>query len=608
MAEEAKRKTKSLVQLRTQRFPGALFLEDGILLRAEVDWREQRDIGGELEGRHALERKIRGEIRSLVDEHNEGLAENQPLPDSGSQYQDEMPLPEDARLEFIEYREVRGVPGYDWFVCDQPNCERLFHLETALKTSFRCPEHNRTLSQLAHLFIHNACGHVEMIKEEKCWNEGCGAKMRLHLHPPNMRRSYWWCPECKKKGRPARPKKVSEGNWGPAWRRDLFKNCPVCRARYRTEAQLTSLEAADQENYNPEDIGEDYGGRVRMGLTTARTAFKPMTLTTVDIGEGKEHDLLAEWFQDKLDISAIRTGLPEYLRSQFDDDPNFRRSVLQAKRTEKIGDDEMVVTPPARVREVLRDYAGARDAVRQTLDNVHPQHADYLLQKCGVRASILDGLAVVNATYGYLKGSSDPKQAQLEIFHMGSDRYAVLTQRLETEALLIELEPQWVLKWLQERGSNIPVGSNTPEKALRRYLITRPSTDEVLDDVARLVHTMSHLLIRTSERVTGVSRDNLQEIVWPRTLAFVLYNGSGADLGMLQTTFEGSMFDWFHGARYDAANCPYDPVCRNADVAACHACLYIAERNCNTFWNRWLDRRHLITFDDGPVGFWGAAL
>ena len=201
MVEEPRRKDKSLIQLRTQRFPGALFLEDGILLRAEVDWREQRNIGGDIEGRQALVRRVRSEIRRLVEAHNEGLLalawegagirEGEPLPKGLTVYQDEMPLSEDANLEFIEYREVKGVPGYEWFVCLDPDCEQLHSLETALKTGFRCPQHKRPLSQLAHIFIHNVCGHVEMIEPEKCWNEGCEATMRLHLHPPNMRRSYW---------------------------------------------------------------------------------------------------------------------------------------------------------------------------------------------------------------------------------------------------------------------------------------------------------------------------------------------------------------------------------------------------------------------------------
>jgi hypothetical protein len=236
------------------------------------------------------------------------------------------------------------------------------------------------------------------------------------------------------------------------------------------------------------------------------------------------------------------------------------------------------------------------------------EQAVYLLNTFGVRISIVDGLAVINATYGYLIGSSDPSQAKVDVFRMGGDRYAVLTQRLETEAMLIELDPDKVLEWLSVRGHIIPASSgDSPIQSIRRFLLTQPYGDEALQEVVRLTHTMSHLLIRTSERVTGVSRDNLQEIVWPRALAFVLYNGGGSDLGMLQTAFEGSMLDWFHGARHNAANCPYDPVCRNSDIAACHACLFIAERNCNTYWNRWLDRRHLITFDDGPVGYWGSS-
>jgi len=368
------------------------------------------------------------------------------------------------------------------------------------------------------------------------------------------------------------------------------------------------MQRADSEDYVPEEPGEDRGGRVRMGLTTARTAFKPVTLTTVDMPGADESVLLDEWFQVSFDIDEIRAQLPEAIRDLFDSDSDVRYKILKAKRAERGSINGAPIDPPGRVRETLRDYAGARSTVSQTLDQARPDDAAYLLDKCGVRVSMLDGLTLINATLGYLIGSSDPSQAQLNIFHMGGDRYAILTERLQTEAILIELDPEQVLEWLQKRGYQLPVAAgDTREQALRRHLLTQADSAVVLDQVTGLTHTMSHLLIRTSERVTGVSRDTLQEIVWPRALAFVLYNGSGTDLGMLQTAFEGSMFDWFHGARYDAANCPYDPVCRASEWAACHACLYIAERNCNTYWNRWLDRRHLVTFQGGPIGYWGAA-
>ncbi|HEY0072217.1 MAG TPA: DUF1998 domain-containing protein [Chloroflexia bacterium] len=617
---ESARKSKSRVQLRTQRFPDALFLEDGILLRAVVDWRDQPSMGGDLEGRQAIERKIRGKIRQMVEEHNQALiaqdlelrstSEEDLQSDDLNVWQDDMPLPEYARLEFVQYREVHGIPGYDWFVCSDQDCERLFHINKALKSKFRCPLHSRPLSQLAHLFVHNVCGHIAMIEAEKCWNEGCGSEMRLHLHPPDMRRSYWWCPECKKRGIPDRSKKLASG-WSPGWKRDLFKFCPVCKARSITKAHLRELQRLGEEAYDSEQIDEASGDRIRMALTTARTAFKPASLTTVDMPGADENVLLATWFQEDSDPGAVRASLPVYLREQFDSDPKFRQTILKAKSLETGSGERPSIGLSGTVRDALRDYAGAQSTPQQSLENVKPDLASHLLRTFGIRVRILDGLAVINATFGYLKGSNDPSQAQLNIFHMGGDRYAALTERLQTEAILFELEPSSVFEWLGKRGHTIPrYMSDSQEQSLRRYLLTQPDTSGSLQDITRMAHTMSHLLIRTSERVTGVSRDNLQEIVWPRTLAFVLYNSSGSDLGMLQTAFEGSMYDWLHGARHDAANCPYDPVCRTSVIApgACHACLYVAERNCNEFWNRQLGRQHLITFDDGPVGYWGRSV
>jgi hypothetical protein len=94
------------------------------------------------------------------------------------------------------------------------------------------------------------------------------------------------------------------------------------------------------------------------------------------------------------------------------------------------------------------------------------------------------------------------------------------------------------------------------------------------------------------------------ELIWPRALALCLYNQRGSELGMLTTTFEGRLRAWFEGALYDANNCPFDPVCAEDQVAACHGCLYLS-RCLSPYWNRQLDRRDLVTLMPTRPGYWG---
>lgn len=600
-------------------FPGAFFLEDGVVFRAETDWNEQRD-PRDIQDAARLARNVRDDMRRCVNAHNAallndtrealGLADDAPLPQDVTVLEDVMPVPASGRLEFVIYRYARAVPGCNYFVCQDSRCERLYHLRD-VGPEYRCPIHNRPLAQLAHLFVHGRCGSWSEIEPQTC--RSCNEQLRLHLEARNLRRSYWWCPNCRtRSGVPEYSIRREDGTWINGWKQRVYRWCANCRAQIRAEARSRALLEADQSAYDPSSTAQDTGGFLRMGLVPARTALKPRTMTAVDMPAEDERIYLDRWFGGGVDEEAVRAGLEDpTLQALFDTNAAWKSHLLAAKRNEQQMASESEDPIPS-IREEIRDYAGAVSATHMRLADEDAGTAEYLEHNYGLRVTLLDRLAVVNATIGYLVGSSDPSQAQLQAFWMGRDRYAVLTERSETEAMLFELIPERVGSWLGARGHT---GIND-EESLRRHLVFptleengRLSPDPIWDDILVLLHTVSHLLIRGSERYTGVSRDTLLEIIFPRALAFVLYDSNGSDLGMLQTTFEGNLQDWIMGAKYDVANCPHDPICRNDQVSACHACLYIAERCCNTYWNRCLDRRHVVRFgQSGAPGYWGDVL
>src|SRR4030042_951485 len=66
-------RSKTLRQLRTQRFPNAYFLDDGALFQVRrPNWRRQSEI--QVPGFRRIEGRIRDTVRELVDQHNNRLS------------------------------------------------------------------------------------------------------------------------------------------------------------------------------------------------------------------------------------------------------------------------------------------------------------------------------------------------------------------------------------------------------------------------------------------------------------------------------------------------------------------------------------------------------
>ena len=483
----------------------------------------------------------------------------------------------EAEFVLLHYDRALVSSGYDTFVCPLRECERVFTRDVVEKTNYRCPEHkNQPVFQLAHLFVHADCGSVKQIVPRSCWNligdKQCREPLRLHLEYTQMGQSYWWCPKCRYECH--LPEKA--GDHQPVWNLGQLREwCSDC-----------SVEGQP---------------KVMMRLTTARKVFQPQRVDVVDMASADAQTLLQEWFGKTVNEDKILQTLPPELQKAFQTDPRTRQTILQAFRSRQIGEEGIPILSPA-VQEELTNYAGALSAVSQSPCNLPQQIRDDLANEFGVKVSLLDGLAIVRSTYGYLVGGSSPEEAILQVFPMGGVRYAALTQRIPTEALLFELVPEKALDWLHQHGLAKEINDLV---TLRRYLIDCKLDDPILDRLTGLVHTAAHGLRRSSERYTGMGRDLIDELLFPRGLAFAIYNNRGSELGMFTTTFEGRLLDWLYGTRYDISNCPFDPICMNEPHPACPGCLYVGERGCTTLWNRNLDRRHLVQLQTSKEpGYW----
>jgi hypothetical protein len=217
---------------------------------------------------------------------------------------------------------------------------------------------------------------------------------------------------------------------------------------------------------------------------------------------------------------------------------------------------------------------------------------------------LLTSFPVATLGFGFTRGGSDPTATTLRPFReRGSLRaYGMLTK---TEAILFQLDPIRVLRWMRQQGVNLPETGDAREARLailRAVEIPRPTEEHPQPAggaALTLLHSYGHRLIRALAVTAGIERDGLAEYLLPHHMSVIVYASARGQfvLGALQAMFETSLNrlldDFVHGE----ARCPLDPGCRTGG-GACMACLHLGEPSCRWF-NRFLDRAALF----GPRGF-----
>ena len=112
--------------------------------------------------------------------------------------------------------------------------------------------------------------------------------------------------------------------------------------------------------------------------------------------------------------------------------------------------------------------------------------------------------------------------------------------------------------------------------------------------VYRLIHSLSHLLIRAAADIGGLGKDSLSEYIFPGIPAVLIYcqNSQGFNLGSLFNTFEAYFDKWMNKAYSNAQKCIFDPICIERQKA-CTGCLFVNEVSCQHF-NKDLDRALVV--------------
>jgi hypothetical protein len=247
------------------------------------------------------------------------------------------------------------------------------------------------------------------------------------------------------------------------------------------------------------------------------------------------------------------------------------------------------------------------------------------MERIGIKKTyVMNDLSITSVVYGFTRADADPKKCVLNAFPKDKsfkDKVPLYVNRVETEAMLFELDRYRIVCWLKENGIISELPENN-EIALRAWFLKNVNKkkisaygdieegDQITKAVYTLIHTISHALLIKGAVQCGLDKDSLAEIIFPSVPAILIYanNAQGLQLGGMHTLFENKIFPWIDMTLEKVENCIYDPICMSDQHGACHYCIHLSEGfSCPSF-NKNLARETLIgNTANGQIGFWNKA-
>lgn len=277
--------------------------------------------------------------------------------------------------------------------------------------------------------------------------------------------------------------------------------------------------------------------------------------------------------------------------------------------------------------EDVSDLKSAIEVARLLNTNANPEKYMETAERYGiVSARVCDRIPFISCSYGYTRGESDYKDGvQLHALkEEKSGRKNIYATKLNTEGVLFEFDRKKIIKWLLNNGiievNTAPDLSSEEEIKLWFINNIRPELIHPFTEidvgvspetyyVYRLIHSLSHLLIRAAADIGGLGKDSLSEYIFSGIPAVLIYcqNSQGFNLGSLFNTFEAYFDKWLYKAYSSAQKCVFDPICIER-YKGCTGCLFVNEVSCQHF-NKDLDRSLVIGHINREtqkkfIGFW----
>ena len=259
--------------------------------------------------------------------------------------------------------------------------------------------------------------------------------------------------------------------------------------------------------------------------------------------------------------------------------------------------------------------------------NANPEQFRDIAKRFGfshIRAC--DKIPFVSCSYGFTRVKSEYEDGvQLRAFKEEKNgRKNIYAVDMNTEGVLFELDRKTIISWLIKNQFIDPAAAPNLEsdEECKLWFINYIHPEEIhpfttIDEakspetyyVYRLIHSISHLIIRAAADIGGLGKDSLSEYIFPGIPAVLVYvqNSQGFNLGSLFNTFEAYFDKWMLRANTMAQKCVFDPICIERHKA-CTGCLFLNEVSCQHF-NKDLDRSLIIGHVDKQtkrriIGFW----
>lgn len=256
-----------------------------------------------------------------------------------------------------------------------------------------------------------------------------------------------------------------------------------------------------------------------------------------------------------------------------------------------------------------QEYSDFINTFEEDTDQLQDQYEQIRKQRKISSIKFIPEVHLITSCYGLIKGVNKFYKGDFvphfePIWKKSWDPeegFAAYSYPYVTEGIIIELDRQEVIEWLYKNGF---LDSASVSGDLETWFLRLKEENKVAQQaVETLLHTLSHLLIRSSSVYTGIDMQSLSEMIFPGSCAIFIYSTSSINTGGLQFVFENELEGWFAHVDDDIRDCPLDPSCLEDEEGSCYACLYVPEFVCHNF-NYNLDRDVFIGRVRYGEGFW----
>jgi hypothetical protein len=268
----------------------------------------------------------------------------------------------------------------------------------------------------------------------------------------------------------------------------------------------------------------------------------------------------------------------------------------------------------------------AKEISKMLNTNANPEEFREIAENRAVSAvQVCGDIPFVSCSYGYTRVKSEPGDGV--ILHAFKEEHNgiknIYATKLKTEGVLFEFDRAKILSWLDRNNyvEHDSIPDIDDEKAVKLWFVNniRPELIKPFSKinpeeaatyyVYNLIHTLSHLLIRSAASMCGLDKNSISEYILPSVPAVLVYcqNSQGFNLGALFNLFEAYFDKWINKTYQGAQKCIFDPICIER-YKACTGCLFLNEVSCQHF-NHDLDRSLIIGSIDRATsirhyGFW----